>query len=185
MSYKLFFDNINYLVSGCNKEIVKDIEECMFLTTKLKSRVFLFGNGGSYAICDHIANDLNKRCNISALTLSNASLLTCYANDYGYESIFSQFLSVNRANIDDVVIFISSSGKSPNIMNGLAYCNNSKCKNTALICGFDGHEEDSLVRSFIKHYIYFPSKNYGEIELASEMVLHAIVESIVEKLNEK
>lgn len=183
MTYQEFFYNINYLVGGCDRQAIEEIEDAIYSTAKDKSRVFLFGNGGSHTICEHISTDFNKRCGINALTLSNNSLLTCYANDYGYENVWSQFMSDSKIRSSDVVIFVSSSGKSPNIMNGLMFCANSKIDNTVLICGFDGHSEDSITTHRIKHYMYFPSKNYGEVELASEMVLHAIVESLVEKKN--
>lgn len=77
------------------------------------SRVFIIGNGGSYANAQHIANDL-LACGIKAFTL-DAATLTATANDYGYEQVFKRWLAV-VAQKDDLLIALSGSGKSPNIL---------------------------------------------------------------------
>jgi len=76
-------------------------------------RVFIAGNGGSYANAAHIANDL-QACGIAAFTL-DAATLTATANDYGYEKIFSRWLEC-CADPGDLFIPLSGSGKSPNIL---------------------------------------------------------------------
>jgi D-sedoheptulose 7-phosphate isomerase len=79
-------------------------------------RVFIIGNGGSYANAQHIANDL-LACGIAAFTL-DAATLTATANDYGYEQVFERWLSV-VAERHDLLIALSGSGKSPNILRAL------------------------------------------------------------------
>ena len=81
-------------------------------------RVFIIGNGGSYANAAHIANDL-QACGIAAFTL-DAATLTATANDFGYEQIFERWLKV-VAQKDDLLIALSGSGKSPNILAALAW----------------------------------------------------------------
>lgn len=80
-------------------------------------RVYIIGNGGSYANAAHIANDLFA-CGVKAHTLDSATL-TAMANDYGYETIFARWLAV-FAEPGDLLIALSGSGKSPNILNGVA-----------------------------------------------------------------
>ena len=80
-------------------------------------RVYIIGNGGSYANAQHIANDLIA-CGVRAFTL-DAPTLTATANDYGYETIFARYLQV-VANADDLLIALSGSGKSPNIIRAIA-----------------------------------------------------------------
>ena len=79
-------------------------------------RVFLIGNGGSYANAQHIANDL-LAVGVKAFTIDAASL-TASANDYGYEGVFARWLSV-VAEKDDLLIALSGSGTSPNIIRAL------------------------------------------------------------------
>ncbi len=79
-------------------------------------RVYIVGNGGSYSNAMHIANDLIA-CGIRAHTLDPATL-TAIGNDFGYENIFSRWLSV-FAEKDDLLIALSGSGKSPNILNAI------------------------------------------------------------------
>lgn len=80
-------------------------------------RVYLIGNGGSYANAVHICNDL-LLCGIKAFTLDPASL-TASANDHGYETVFARWLEVVGEQ-GDILIALSGSGKSPNILNGIA-----------------------------------------------------------------
>lgn len=147
------------------------------------NRVFFCSNGGSHAIAEHITTDLNKRCGINALTLSNTSLITCLANDYSYENIFIKFLEQNRVTSDDIIILISSSGRSKNVENVLAkFKDNLETKKTSnpLICcffAFSGINE--IYRDIPDYYFYINSYNYGCAEIISESLLHGIVEEIV------
>lgn len=80
-------------------------------------RVYLIGNGGSYANATHMCNDL-LACGVRAYTLDPATL-SAFANDYGYEVAFSRWLSVVGES-GDLLVALSGSGKSPNILNAIA-----------------------------------------------------------------
>lgn len=140
-------------------------------------RVFIIGNGGSCAIAEHISTDLNKRCNVKALTLSNNSLLTALTNDYGQENALVEWMKINYFSNTDYLVAISSSGKSKNILNALKHAYD--CLGSTLsIFGMDG--EDPFTEKFFEHdYIHIDNYNYGVIELTSEIILHGIVESLV------
>jgi D-sedoheptulose 7-phosphate isomerase len=88
---------------------------------KPPARVFIIGNGGSYANAVHIANDLLAH-GIMAFTLDPATLTAC-ANDHGYEHVFAHWLET-VASRDDVLIALSGSGKSPNILKALSTAEN-------------------------------------------------------------
>ena len=79
--------------------------------------MYIIGNGGSYANAVHICNDL-LMCGIKAYTLDAASL-TASANDHGYESVFARWLATVGER-DDLLIALSGSGRSPNILNAVA-----------------------------------------------------------------
>ena len=140
-------------------------------------RVFLFGNGGSHAIAEHISNDLIKRCGIKSLTLSNMPLMTCFTNDYSYEEAWIKYLESFEPTYNDVVVLISSSGKSENFNKTLEWCK----KNDILaitIYGFE-YKENIDVESDIS--IYVDSDNYGIVEMATEIILHSVVEQLVKE----
>ena len=144
-----------------------------------RKQVFIIGNGGSCAIAEHISTDLNKRCSVKALTLSNNSLQTALTNDYGQENAFVEWLKMNHFNKGDYLVAISSSGKSKNILNALEHAHD--CLGSTLsIFGMDG-ENPFPQKSFEHDYIHIDNYNYGVIELTSEIILHGIVEDLVMK----
>ncbi len=102
---------------------------------KRANRVYIIGNGGSYANAMHIANDLIA-CGIRAYTLDPASL-TASANDFGYERIFARWLGI-MADKDDLLIALSGSGTSPNIVRALE---------TAHSLGMDSHLVTDYLRT--------------------------------------
>ena len=83
---------------------------------KAAKRVFIIGNGGSYANATHICNDL-LACGVPAFTLDPATM-SASANDYGYETVFARWLNVVCAE-GDLLIALSGSGKSPNILSAI------------------------------------------------------------------
>ena len=148
-------------------------EELNYLTSLLKNstRVFLIGNGGSHSICEHMATDLNKRCDINAITLSSAGYITCLGNDYGFKNVYREWLKQNIVDSLDVVVAISSSGKSKDITRALKYCNDRGIPAFG-ISGMDGFDPTT-----VDYNIHIDSYNYGEIEMTTEVLLHGIIEN--------
>jgi len=101
LNYEDFFKTVNIL-----KKIKKN-----------KKKVIIVGNGGSAAMASHVSVDLTKICKIRAINFNEADLLTCFSNDYGYENWIKKALSF-YADKGDLLICISSSGESKNIING-------------------------------------------------------------------
>ena len=140
-------------------------------------RVFITGNGGSCAIAEHISTDLNKRCNVKALTLSNNSLLTALTNDYGQENALVEWMKINHFDKTDFLVAISSSGKSPNVLNAINHA--TDCLGYVLaIFGMDG-ESPFTDNRYEDNYIHIDSFNYGVIELTTEIILHSMIEELV------
>lgn len=89
----------------------------MFLDAQARGRkVLLAGNGASAAIASHVAVDLTKTAGIRAMTFNEADLITCFANDYGYEHWIAKAIEC-YGDAGDVAVLISSSGASPNVVN--------------------------------------------------------------------
>ena len=140
-------------------------------------RIFFIGNGGSCAIAEHISTDLNKRCNVKALTLSNNSLLTALTNDYGQENALVEWMKINHFDKTDFLVAISSSGKSPNVLNAINHA--TDCLGYVLaIFGMDG-ESPFTDNRYEDNYIHIDSHNYGIIELTTEIILHSMIEELV------
>ena len=78
------------------------------------NKVLIFGNGGSAAISSHFSVDLTKNAGVRCVNCNEADLITCFANDYGYENIFSRQLEASASD-KDMFLAITTSGKSENL----------------------------------------------------------------------
>ena len=138
------------------------------------SQVIIVGNGGSNSIASHISQDYTKKLNKKSFSFSDPSRLTCYINDYGMEEAYAQFLK-EFCDSDTLVILISSSGNSPNIIQCLDYCSQNKI-DYALLTGFD---QSNLCRTRFKESAaleyWVDSRDYGVVECAHQAFLHAVV----------
>ena len=139
------------------------------------SRIFVCGNGGSASSASHFATDLVKgashgrteRFRIMALT-DSLPTITAYSNDVSYECVFVEQMK-NFAEADDVLIAVSSSGNSPNVLRAVEYGNSIGCRTIALT-GRDG----GLLGPLAQVNIQVPHSHTGRIEDAHMIVLHMI-----------
>ena len=126
-----------------------------------EKKVAVCGNGGSAGNAIHLANDfiygIDKKngvgLKVEALT-SNASILTCLANDEGYETIFSQQLKV-KANRDDVLIVLSGSGNSQNVVRALEVGNKIGMKTFAITGFFPSTISSISLEHKLNNFLYF------------------------------
>ena len=134
-----------------------------------RGSVYVIGNGGSAAIASHVVNDLVNVAKVRAATLHDSSLLTCMANDYGYENAFSRVLA-QMIKPDDGLIAISSSGRSMNIRNAAAKVIDGGGK----VITLSGFAPDNPLRVMGDINIWLDSKDYGLVEVGHQFVLHNI-----------
>ena len=141
--------------------------------------IYVCGNGGSAATANHFAEDLSVTGSkhavdvISAISLSsNASMITCIANDFGYQYIFSSQLNF-CARDNDILVAISGSGNSPNVVNAVKTGKALGMK-VVTMTGFDG----GVIRPMGDICIHVQSENYGIIEDCHLAVCHSIIDSI-------
>lgn len=152
-------------VEGVGKIFLKSLENGAF--------VWWAANGGSASICSHLSQDLMNKIGIKSFFGSDPSLITCMANDYGYDQVYARPLKT-LASEKDVLIAISSSGNSANIINA---ANLSIEKGMELI-SFSGFDATNKLYSLNKGVsFYLPSKLYGIVEVGHEALLHSIIES--------
>ncbi len=138
-------------------EPLEALAEALMMAWREKRQVFIFGNGGSAGNAIHLANDFlygisrefGHALRVTALP-ANSAVLTCLANDEGYDGIFFRQLAV-LANRGDVAIAFSGSGHSPNILKALEYCSQNSITSFAVL-GYSGGKAKALT----DHAIHVP-----------------------------
>ena len=150
------------------------------------NRIFFVGNGGSASVATHAVTDLSKlnldENRLVAISLNdNVPLLTATANDYGYENIYTEIIKNYEPTSKDLLIAISSSGNSSNVLNIVEFCNNINMETFALI-GFDGGELKKLAKNFI--HIKTKKDYYGPVEDSHMIIFHLFVHIIKNDISE-
>lgn len=160
-----------------NQENIDSMEKSISLLKASKSKnkmIYLVGNGGSSAVAEHAAIDFTKNAGLKALAVSGSPMLTTFSNDYGYENVFKKFIE-KFAEKEDILIAISSGGKSRNILNA---CDEAKNKKMDIITlsGFSG---DNPLRRKGDINFWIESKAFGFLEIIHSFILHWINDSII------
>lgn len=166
-------------------KIIKDYNQAidalvnMFSEVKNKQKqVFFIGNGGSAAIASHMTADFMKNGNMKTCSLYDHSLMTCMGNDYGYEYVFSKPLEL-LGNEGDLLVAISSSGNSQNIVNALEVAGKRGLK----IITFTGFHGKNRMIGKGTYNVHVPVCHYGMVESIHNLILQQVVDAILERDN--
>ena len=143
-------------------------------------RIYIVGNGGSAAIASHAAIDLWKNGGIPALTFNESSLLTCISNDIGFEDVFAAPIGM-FASEGDLVICISSSGNSTDIIRACEAAKRKKCS----VMTLSGFSPDNKIRPLGNLNFFVPSFSYGYAEIIHQYILHCILDAKMYLLDSK
>lgn len=136
-----------------------------------KARIYFIGNGGSAAIASHMAIDWMKNGGFAATCFNDGASITCLANDLGFEQVFALPLS-RQARPGDLLIAISSSGRSANILAAVAAARIAG----ATLLTLSGFSSDNPLRRIGDMNFYVPNKLYGFVELAHLCICHAVLD---------
>lgn len=139
------------------------------------NKIIFIGNGASAAMSSHMSTDFWKNGGIRAIAFNDSSLLTCIANDFGYKYVFEKPIEM-FADKGDVLIVISSSGKSENIVLGVDAAKSKGCK-VITLSGFD--ENNSLSQLGDLNF-YVGSNDYGPVETIHQYICHLTLDTIIE-----
>ena len=137
------------------------------------NKLFFVGNGGSQSVCQHMSEDFLKMANRQSFSLDSTPLLTCLANDYGYEYTYTEWLR-RLYSFGDLVIAISSSGQSKNILNAAEFVHKED------LITFTAFEEDNPLSQLGAINIHIPTDSYGVAECTYHTMLHIVLDSILE-----
>ena len=160
-----------------NKDILKKIikiKNILIEVKKKNKKVLIFGNGGSAAISSHVSVDLTKNTKIKVFNFNEADLLTCFSNDYGYEKWVEKTIEFYGEQ-GDVVILISSSGKSQNMLNA---CKASKKKKISKIITLTGDKKNNPLSKLGDINLWVDSDIYNHIENTHQVWLLSICDLI-------
>src|SRR6267154_1419093 len=137
------------------------------------NKLIFVGNGGSSAIASHMATDYSKNGDVRSMALNDTAMLTCLGNDLGYDRVFAKQIEL-YARADDLVIAISSSGRSAHILNAAKAARAAKCA----VVTFSGFTADNPLRRLGDTNLFIASDRYGFVEIGHLTICHAILDFI-------
>jgi len=161
-----------------DEKIIDQLEKAAELIRAINSKgnkVFIFGNGGSAAISSHFSVDLTKNAGLRCVNFNEADLITCFANDYGFEHWVEKAIDF-YGDEGDLLIAISSSGSSKNMLNGVKAARNGKFKAVVTLSGFDN---DNPLCQLGDINLWVNSRAYNFVENIHQVWLLAIVDLII------
>ena len=142
---------------------------------KQNKKTLIFGNGGSAAIASHFSVDLTKNAGLRCINCNEADLITCFANDYGFERWVEKAVDF-YGDAGDLLIVISSSGSSTNMLNGVKAARNRNFKGVITFSGFDNNNP---LRQLGDINLWINSRAYNFVENIHQVWLLSIVDLII------
>ena len=173
--FNSYFSKILSCIETIKIEHLVEVANLFCQSNNNGGKIIFIGNGGSAAMASHLSVDLTKAANIRAINFNEADLITCFANDYGYEHWVARALEA-YADKHDVVVLISSSGKSPNIINGVLQAR----KLGLPIITLSGFKSDNPLRNLGDINFWCSSEAYNVVEMTHHIWLLSIVDYIIE-----
>lgn len=176
-----YANRVNVGLESVDKVQLEKVLETLELAYRKRTPVFVCGNGGSLTMSDHFHCDHAKGTHYDALLrpkiepLTSGSILTAIANDIGYEDVFSFQLSM-KACSGDILVAISASGNSPNIISAIKKAKDLNMSVIAFV-GFNGGEAAKLADMVL----HVKENNYGIIEDCHQCLMHILAQHIREK----
>jgi D-sedoheptulose 7-phosphate isomerase len=179
--FEKYFSSLAKLINK-QKDVIQKLKQTSQILIDIKKnnkKVFIFGNGGSSAIASHIALDLSNIAKIKTFNFNDASLITCFSNDFGYENWMKKTIDIYGEK-NDILLVISSSGESKNIIKA---CLSAKKKNFDQVITFTGFKKNNAVRKLGDVNFWVNSKSYNFIENIHQILLLSIVDFLKLELN--
>ena len=152
-----------------------EVADLLKVVNTAGKNTLVFGNGGSAAIASHFSVDLTKNAGIRCVNFNEADLITCFANDYGFDRWVEKAVDF-YGDAGDLLIVISSSGSSKNMLNGVKATRNGNFRAVVTLSGF---EKDNPLRQLGDINLWINSRAYNFVENIHQIWLLAIVDLII------
>ena len=175
--FKDYIDSVNKLLFKVDTVLINNSVKLIKKTKLNNNKVYIIGNGASSSIASHASVDFTKFAKVPSSTFNNANLITCFSNDYGYENWVTEAIKA-YTDIHDLIILISSSGTSKNIINAAKYCK----KNHIKLITFSGFNSNNPLSKLGNINFHIKSKNYNYIEMSHNIILVSLVDIFAKKI---
>ena len=174
---KSYLNDFSNLVKPDEKIVQKlaEVADLLKMVHNSGNKTLIFGNGGSAAIASHFSVDLTKNAGLRCVNFNEADLITCFANDYGFDRWVEKAVDF-YGDAGDLLIVISSSGSSKNMLNGVKATRNGNFKAVVTLSGF---EKDNPLRQLGDINLWINSRAYNFVENIHQVWLLAIVDLII------
>jgi len=150
------------------------IAKLIVSTRKKNNKIILIGNGASAAIASHVSVDLTKTANIRSINFNEADLITCLSNDFGYQNWMSKAIEY-YGDSGDIIILVSSSGKSKNVVNAAKLAKIKKLK----IITLTGFSKNNPLKKLGNINLWLDCKSYNLVETTHQTWLLSIIDYII------
>ena len=157
-------------------EGIKNVAQLILSESQKGRKLIFIGNGASASISSHMSTDYWKNGGVRAIAFNDSSLLTCVSNDYGYKHVFEKPIEM-FADKGDLLMAISSSGQSENILRGVKAAISAGCK----VITFSGFKDDNPLRQMGDYNFYSGSSLYGPVEITHLSICHCICDLIIKE----
>ena len=174
---KEYFDSLKVLIDKEEylENLIK-VKKILLDTNSKGKKTMIFGNGGSAAISSHFSVDLTKNAGVKCTNYNESDLITCFANDFGYERWVEKTINF-YGDEGDSLILISAGGNSPNMINGAKEAR----KKINQIITFTGNDKDNKLKKLGDINFWVDSKAYNHIENVHQILLLSLVDLIIGK----
>ena len=165
-TFEQYKNSINSILSNVPENLIINTIKTIKKTIKNNGKIYIVGNGGSASIASHVSVDFAKVAKIKSSTFNNSNLITCFANDYGYENWVTEAIKSYMTK-KDMIILISSSGTSKNILNAAKYYKKKSIDSIT----FSGFKKNNPLNKLGKINFHICSDQYNFIEMSHHIIL--------------
>jgi D-sedoheptulose 7-phosphate isomerase len=149
-------------------------------TKPSNNKVIFMGNGASYTIANHASLDYMSQIGVTTMVVSDPAVLTAFSNDFGYDQALKRFVQINY-NPGDILVCISSSGNSQNVVNAAEYVKTLGGN----VISFTGFSKDNKLSQIADQNFWVDSKVYNVVESIHNLWLAMICDLLIEWMGEK
>ena len=162
-------------INGLNNPMAIDFAKEVYALRNTTNKVIFMGNGASYTIANHAALDYMSQTGVQTLCVADPAVLTAFANDFGYENALERFCKINYKE-GDILVCVSSSGNSPNVVNAAKYVKSVGGN----VVAFTGFSKDNSLSQVVDKNFWVDSEGYNVVESTHNLWLAMICDVMIE-----